>query len=30
MRAWAKAHGLQVTERGKIPATIVEEYEAAH
>lgn len=29
IRAWAKAHGKQVNERGRIPASIVAEYEAA-
>lgn len=30
IRAWAKAHGKNVSERGRIPANIVEEYERAH
>jgi hypothetical protein len=30
IRAWAKARGIKVNERGRIPATIVEEYERAH
>jgi hypothetical protein len=30
IRAWAKAKGLAVNERGRIPATIVAEYQAAH
>ncbi|MDX6212451.1 MAG: hypothetical protein QOF82_1538 [Frankiales bacterium] len=30
IRAWAKAQGLNVNERGRIPATIVEQYQAAH
>ncbi|MEV5705063.1 histone-like nucleoid-structuring protein Lsr2 [Actinoallomurus sp. NPDC052274] len=30
IRAWAKAHGIEVSERGRIPATVVEEYERAH
>ena len=30
IRAWAKASGLKVNERGRIPATVVEEYERAH
>jgi hypothetical protein len=29
IRAWAKEHGLQVSERGRIPATVVEQYHAA-
>ncbi|MDS1271932.1 Lsr2 family protein [Lipingzhangella sp. LS1_29] len=29
IRAWAKAHGKQVNERGRIPQSIVAEYEAA-
>ena len=30
VRAWAKSAGLQVPERGRIPATLVEAYNAAH
>jgi hypothetical protein len=30
IRAWAKQRGLKVNERGRIPASIVAEYEAAH
>jgi hypothetical protein len=30
IRAWAKARGIKVNERGRIPATVVEEYERAH
>ncbi|MEU7004646.1 Lsr2 family protein [Nonomuraea sp. NPDC046570] len=30
IRQWAKAHGLPVSERGRIAATVVEKYEAAH
>lgn len=30
IRAWARKHGYQVTERGKLPAEIVEDYEAAN
>ncbi|MDX6206301.1 MAG: hypothetical protein QOE76_2546 [Frankiales bacterium] len=30
IRAWAKSQGLAVNERGRIPATIVAEYQAAH
>ena len=29
IRAWAKSHGKKVNERGRIPASIVEEFEAA-
>jgi hypothetical protein len=29
IRAWAKEHGLGISERGRIPATIIEQYEAA-
>lgn len=29
IRAWAKAHGIQISERGRIPATVVEQYERA-
>jgi Lsr2 len=29
IRAWAKEHGLAVSERGRIPASVVEQYEAA-
>jgi hypothetical protein len=29
IRAWARAQGLNVNERGRIPATIVAQYEAA-
>jgi hypothetical protein len=29
IRAWAKEHGLQVSERGRIPASVVEQYHAA-
>lgn len=29
IRAWAKAHGKQVNERGRIPQAIVAEYDAA-
>ena len=28
-RAWAKAHGIAIIERGRIPATFVEQYQAA-
>ncbi|WP_431929915.1 histone-like nucleoid-structuring protein Lsr2 [Nonomuraea jabiensis] len=30
IRKWAKAHGLPVSERGRIAATVVEKYEASH
>lgn len=30
IRAWAKAHGLNVSERGRIASKIVEQYEEAH
>ncbi|XVQ06817.1 histone-like nucleoid-structuring protein Lsr2 [Spirillospora sp. CA-255316] len=30
IRAWAKSHGIDVNERGRIPASVVEKYEAAH
>jgi hypothetical protein len=30
IRIWAKDHGIQVNERGRIPASVVKEYEAAH
>ncbi|MBG0814521.1 Lsr2 family protein [Planomonospora sp. ID82291] len=30
IRAWAKSHGLNVGERGRIASKIVEQYEAAH
>ena len=29
IRAWAKQHGLAVSERGRIPASVIEQYEAA-
>jgi hypothetical protein len=29
VRAWAKEHGLAVSERGRIPAGVVEQYQAA-
>jgi hypothetical protein len=29
IRAWAKQHGLAVSERGRIPASVVEQYNAA-
>jgi hypothetical protein len=30
IRSWAKDHGMPVNERGRIPANVVKEYEAAH
>jgi nucleoid-associated protein Lsr2 len=30
VRAWAKQQGYKVNERGRVPATITAEYEAAH
>ena len=30
VREWANAHGHSVSERGRIPASVVEAYEAAH
>jgi len=30
IRAWAKDNGFQVSERGRVPAAIIEAYEAAH
>jgi nucleoid-associated protein Lsr2 len=29
VRAWAKDHGLAVGERGRIPASVIEQYQAA-
>ena len=29
IRAWAKEHGVAVSERGRIPASVVEQYHAA-
>ena len=29
IRAWAKEHGIDVSERGRIPAAVIEQYEAA-
>jgi hypothetical protein len=29
IRAWAKDHGITVSERGRIPASVVEQYHAA-
>ena len=30
VRAWAREHGLQISERGRISAEIMQRYEAAH
>jgi hypothetical protein len=30
VRSWAKDHGIPINERGRIPASVVKEYEAAH
>lgn len=30
VRAWAKENGHQVSERGRVPASVLEAYEAAH
>lgn len=30
IRAWAKENGLRVSERGRVPASVIEAYEAAH
>ncbi len=30
VRAWAKENGYQVSERGRVPAAVIEAYEAAH
>lgn len=30
IREWAKKRGLPVNDRGRIPATVVEQYDAAH
>jgi hypothetical protein len=30
IRAWAKDHGITVSDRGRIPARVVEQYEAGH
>jgi hypothetical protein len=29
IRAWAKDHGIAVSERGRIPASVVDQYQAA-
>lgn len=30
IRAWAKDHGIAVSDRGRIPASVVDQYEAGH
>jgi Lsr2 len=30
VREWARGHGLKVSDRGRIPANVIAEYEAAH
>jgi Lsr2 len=30
IRSWAKDHGIQVNDRGRIPASVIKEYEGAH
>lgn len=30
IREWAKKNGYQVSERGRVPASVIEAYEAAH
>lgn len=30
IRVWAKDNGYQVSERGRVPASVIEAYEAAH
>ncbi|HYI49944.1 MAG TPA: Lsr2 family protein [Microbacterium sp.] len=30
IRGWAKENGFQVSERGRVPASVIEAYEAAH
>ncbi|GAA1941282.1 Lsr2 family protein [Microbacterium aoyamense] len=30
IRDWAKSNGYQVSERGRVPASVIEAYEAAH
>jgi hypothetical protein len=29
VRAWAREHGIEISERGRIPASVTEQYEAA-
>jgi hypothetical protein len=30
IRAWAKERGIEISERGRIPASVMQEYEQAH
>jgi nucleoid-associated protein Lsr2 len=30
IRQWARSRGIEVSERGRIPATVIEQYESAH
>jgi Lsr2 len=30
IRSWAKDHGIDVNDRGRIPASVIKEYEHAH
>ncbi|WP_260502555.1 Lsr2 family protein [Rhodococcus aetherivorans] len=30
IRAWAKTHGYQVSDRGRIPQHVIDQFEAAH
>lgn len=30
VRAWAKAHGIEVKDRGRIPASVITDYQAAN
>jgi hypothetical protein len=30
IRAWARSQGIEVSERGRIPASVIEQYDAAH
>ena len=30
IRSWAKGHGIEVNHRGRIPASVLKEYEEAH
>lgn len=29
VRAWAREHGIEISERGRIPSSVIEQYEAA-
>jgi len=29
VRTWAKEHGIQISDRGRIPASVIDQYEAA-